>query len=72
MPSFAPMEKSTKPDRETEGTPRWVVIILIGLVGAVLLVLVVMLVGGGGHQRPDHSGMGANGQTESTVTAVRP
>lgn len=61
------MDEPTKPARDPEGMPRWVVMLLIGLVVAVLLVVVMMLIGGGGHQRPDHGSMGSSDQMASVA-----
>lgn len=48
------MDEPTKPTREPEGMPRWVVMLLIGLAVAVVLALAVTLLGGGGHQPMQH------------------
>jgi hypothetical protein len=63
------MDEPTKSAREPEGLPRWVVMLLIGLVVAVLLVVAMMLIGGGGHQIPDHGTMGS-GDERDFVAAV--
>lgn len=63
------MSEPSKPARDSEGLPRWVVMLLIGLVVAVLLVVAMMLIGGGGHQIPDHGAVGSVAERDFTVVA---